>query len=123
MDTVIFVYNAESGLINGLKDAMHKLISPSTYPCNLCTITYGSMGMHDEWREFVAGLGVPVEFLHKNELSAQYGIDDVSLPAAFVRSDEGTLSSFLDSETLDSLTSLGELKTALSDRIAEIAGS
>ncbi len=76
--------------------------------------------MHDEWREFIAGLGVPVDFLHKDELLAQYGLDDVSLPAAFSKSEEGTLSSLLDSETLNSLASLDELKSVVAERVAEI---
>lgn len=119
MDTVIFVYNAESGLINGLKDAIHKLISPSTYTCNLCAITFGPLGMHDEWRDFVARLDRPVEFLHRDELSAQYGIDDVDLPAAFTKSAEGKLSPLFDSETLNGFTSLSELKSALLNRIMQ----
>lgn len=119
MNSIIFVYNADSGLINGLKDLIHKVVSPSTYPCSLCAVTYGLSGMHGEWREFVAQLGRPVEFLHKDELEEQYGINDVPLPAAFTRSDEGRLSPLLDSETLDSLTTLSELKAAVANRIAE----
>ncbi len=117
MNTVIFVYNAESGLINGLKDAIHKLISPSTYPCNLCAITYGPLGMRDEWRDFVERLDHPIEFLHKDELLTEYGISDVPLPAAFTKSASGKLSSLFDSETLNGFKSLEDLKTALSNRI------
>ena len=120
MNTLIFVYNADSGLINGLKDLLHKLISPTTYPCSLCAVTYGSLGMHAEWKEFVEQLGHPVEFLHKDELKQQYDITDVPLPVLLGLSDEGQFSTLLDSETLDSLTTLSELKAAVSDRLGKL---
>ena len=37
---LIFIYNAKSGFINELVDIPHKIISPETYDCNLCAITY-----------------------------------------------------------------------------------
>jgi len=40
--TKIFVYNADSGPINGLKDYFHKIIKPETYECNLCAVTFGN---------------------------------------------------------------------------------
>ena len=33
MDKIIFVYNADSGLVNGLIDWAHKIVSPETYSC------------------------------------------------------------------------------------------
>ncbi|WP_232221892.1 hypothetical protein [Methanococcoides burtonii] len=47
-NTLIFVYNADSGLINEMKDYVHKIVSPSTYECNLCAITYGNTGIKNE---------------------------------------------------------------------------
>ncbi|NJM95354.1 MAG: GTPase, partial [Acaryochloridaceae cyanobacterium CSU_5_19] len=40
MDRLIFVYNANSGGINTALDIAHKLLSPSTYRCNLCRLTH-----------------------------------------------------------------------------------
>ena len=82
-EKVVFVYNADSGLLNFVLDAAHKLFAPSTYPCNLCALTYTPTGL-PRWRRFVKTLPWPVEFLHKDELVAQYGADDVALPAAFL---------------------------------------
>ena len=42
---LIFIYNAKSGLVNELLDFAHKIISPETYNCNLCAITYGTFAM------------------------------------------------------------------------------
>lgn len=41
--TLIFVYNAKSGLISAFGDMVHKIVSPATYPCSLCALTYGAV--------------------------------------------------------------------------------
>ena len=42
MSTLLFVYNAKSGIANVLVDISHKLLSPETYSCNLCVITHNT---------------------------------------------------------------------------------
>jgi hypothetical protein len=39
---LIFIYNAKSGLVNEMIDFAHKIVSPETYDCNLCAISYGT---------------------------------------------------------------------------------
>jgi len=53
MSKLIFVYNADSGLLNAMKDWAHKIVSPETYPCSLCALTYDNLGMRRPWREFI----------------------------------------------------------------------
>ncbi len=81
MERLIFVYNADSGLFNTLTDMAHKIFSPATYACNLCAITHSNLGMRKSWKEFLETLAIPLEFLHRDELIAQYGRDDIALPA------------------------------------------
>ncbi len=81
MERLIFVYNADSGLFNTLTDIAHKIFSPATYACNLCAITHSNLGMRKSWKEFLETLAVPLDFLHRDELIAQYGRDDIALPA------------------------------------------
>ena len=50
---LIFIYNAESGLFNAVSDYLHKVISPDTYACSLCQITYGNLGMKKKWKDFL----------------------------------------------------------------------
>jgi hypothetical protein len=64
---IIFVYNANGGKLNGLMDSAHKLVSPSTYSCELCAITHGFFGAKEEWKTFLNDLEIPVEFYHKDE--------------------------------------------------------
>ncbi len=69
MKSLIFVYNADSGLANALLDTGHRLIKPASYPCSLCMTIYGPFGMKRDWKRFIAKLPYQVSFLHKNELS------------------------------------------------------
>src|SRR2546423_6331319 len=82
---LIFVYNAHSGLFNTVSDMAHKIFSPATYPCHLCALTHTNVGMRREWQDFIAGLHVPVEFLHADELVDKYRVADVPLPAILQR--------------------------------------
>ena len=59
---LIFVYNADSGFLNTLGDFAHKIVRPSTYPCNLCAVTFGNLGMKMEWKKFVNSLDVNLTF-------------------------------------------------------------
>ncbi len=73
--TLVFVYNADSGLFNLLTDITHKIFSPQTYNCNLCAVTHDKFGMKNEWREYLKTLNTPVEFLHADEFKAKYQIE------------------------------------------------
>lgn len=64
---LIFVYNAQSGKVNALLDTAHKIVSPSTYACNLCTLTFGSFRENEVWKEFREKSEVPMEFYHADE--------------------------------------------------------
>ena len=107
--TLIFVYNADSGFVNTLLDIGHKIVSPQTYSCNLCAITHSTFRMRDEWKQFVAGLGMPVEFLHRDDLGKKYGIRDVTLPAVF-RKNNGTLEAWVTREEINRCGSLGDFE-------------
>ena len=97
---LVFVYNADSGLFNAVADAAHKIFSPRTYQCNLCALTHSALGMRREWRRFLEGLGVPLEFLHADEWRARYGAAGVPLPAVFRRDGDG-VEMFLDAGAIN----------------------
>ena len=77
---LIFVYNADSGLVAMLGDITHRIVSPQTYPCKLCALTYSVNGMSRDWKNFVGALGRRVIFLHRDELQKLYGIAEVPPP-------------------------------------------
>ena len=88
---VIFVYNAESGLFSALSDYVHKIVSPSTYECQLCAVTYGNLGMKTKWASYVQSLPARVIFTYRDKLRDDQPImKDAELPAGFVIKDGKT---------------------------------
>ena len=80
MDGLIFVYNARSGVFNTLIDYFHKMISPSTYECNLCSLTYNNYGKVKAWKQFIQSLNIPIYFKYSDHLS-EIGLDkETKLP-------------------------------------------
>ena len=72
MKTLIFVYNANSGTLNTLLDIGHKIISPTTYNCQLCALTHGALTEKQQWKEFRESFPHKLVFLHKDEFEEQY---------------------------------------------------
>ena len=107
--TLVFVYNADSGVFSTLTDVVHKMLSPETYQCNLCALTHSTLGMRKEWKEFVERLDTAVEFLHADELKRQYGMADTKLPAVFRRDGE-TLRVLVDADSINACATLDDLK-------------
>tara|TARA_Y100000815_G_scaffold172060_1_gene156420 strand:+ start:40 stop:408 length:369 start_codon:yes stop_codon:yes gene_type:complete len=66
-EKLLFVYNAEAGVVNGLADTLHKLLKPETYACSLCKITHGLLGEKKLWKDFRKNSGYITEFYHKQE--------------------------------------------------------
>ena len=80
MDGLVFVYNARSGVFNSLIDFFHKIISPSTYECSLCSLTYNNYGKVKAWKQFIQSLNIPIYFKYSDHLS-EMGLDkETKLP-------------------------------------------
>ncbi|HEV3467709.1 MAG TPA: hypothetical protein VG148_00195 [Pyrinomonadaceae bacterium] len=118
---LVFVYNADSGLFNAVADAAHKIFSPRTYRCNLCALTHSALGMRKDWKRFLEGLGVPLEFLHADELRARHGAAAVPLPAVFTKNDD-RLEVLLGADAINSCRTGDELKQLIVNRMKEVMG-
>ncbi len=114
---LVFVYNADRGFFNLMADISHKVLSPSTYPCNLCLLTHSAFSMRKEWRDFLAKIKPPLTFLHRDEFRKEFKLED-DLPAIYIK-DLRTynLRPFLDAPTLKTLTGLEDLKQMISDKL------
>ncbi len=106
---IIFVYNADSGVFNLLSDVAHKFFSPQTYACNLCALTHSNFGMRKEWKEFLATLDKPLEFLHADEFDKQYKFGKIEFPAVFTE-EAGKLTLAIDAQTINRCRSIADLK-------------
>ena len=117
---LLFVYNADSGLYNTLTDMAHKILSPETYTCSLCSITHGVFKERDEWRSIIESLPVESSFLHRDEFYRQYPeMNKLSLPALMLKSDEG-LVELLDQENIAASQTLNELYNRILERLDEL---
>lgn len=89
MRKLIFVYNADSGKLNTALDIAHKLISPATYKCNLCSLTYGVFSEREEWKRFRAESDDELTFLHKDEFEQAYDQPQPDYPVVLEETAEG----------------------------------
>jgi len=117
LPTLLFVYNADDGPFNLLAGLAHKVFSPATYPCRLCSITHGPLGMRADWKAFLDGLDRPIEFLHRDQFHRVYGMDGPSLPAIFRKDDDGRVEPLVDAATINAARSIDDLKRILSQRL------
>ena len=67
-DTLYFVYNAKGDIFSVVGDFFHKSLSPKTYPCKLCDLSYGIFSKKKAWEKFLDSLDVDYEFVYKNKL-------------------------------------------------------
>lgn len=118
MKKIILVYNADSGLLNAAKDYIHKIVSPDTYPCSLCAITYDNLGMKSEWKKFIKKIDTEVEILHKDEFHLKYPEQkERKLAAIFGINDNNEFTTIIDADDMNSMKDLIELKNSLEERL------
>ena len=104
---IIFVYNANSGLLNSTFDALHKVVSPKTYQCNLCSLTHGAFTEKEEWSKFVEQSNHSFEFLYKDDFEERFN-QKFSYPCVLSQN-ETMLELLIDSDSLNSLNNLEDL--------------
>ena len=119
---LIIVYNANEGLVAGLLDSIHKALSPATYECSLCAITYGAFTMDRRWRAWLKALPYETVFHHRPDFHAAFPANAAApLPAVFIANGDA-LEILLDpsaiaaSKTVDGL--IAALETVLAQRAA-----
>jgi acyl CoA:acetate/3-ketoacid CoA transferase alpha subunit len=114
--TLIFVYNADSGLFNAITDMAHKIFSPHTYSCQLCSLTHSHVGMRKEWKQFIETLELPVQFLHANELAARYSVEGLSLPVVLIREGE-SIEILVEADVINGCQDMDDLKEIIEDKL------
>ena len=116
---LMFVYNAKSGFMHGVMDLMHKTASPKTYPCKLCQITYSGATMNKFWKRYVADLGIPAVFMHKDEFAKTYPETSINFPAVLLKMDN-TLKMLLSAEDFTRVKDLPDLMKTLNEKLKNV---
>lgn len=119
--SLIFVYNAPDGIVAALIDAVHKLVSPATYPCSLCAVTYGAVAMRRDWRAYLARLPYPVTFYHRDGFRRAFPGLNVSLPAILIADAGAPPRLLIDAATLDAQADVASLIATLDAALAASA--
>tara|TARA_A100001015_G_C15040094_1_gene739065 strand:+ start:1378 stop:1794 length:417 start_codon:yes stop_codon:yes gene_type:complete len=102
---LIFVYNAKSGGLNAVLDYVHKMVSPDTYDCNLCKLTYDNFGQIKKWNDFLTSYNISADYYYRDHL-IQIGMNPgIDLPAVFL--DDKSL--LLGARDINSFKTLEEL--------------
>ncbi len=120
--SLIFIYNANSGLRNGVMDIAHKLISPSSYECSLCNLTHGIFKEQKLWKSFREGSDIEMEFLHKDEFERQYASKfgyKFTFPV-ILSAEKNGLQLLVSTEELNGLVKLEELIALLQNRLLKL---
>ncbi len=103
---LIFVYNADSGPISGLFDIGHKIISPGSYSCGLCQLTFDTFTEKQAWRVFRESSPIEMEFLHRDEFEKKYGMQ-FDYPVILRQNEETEI--LLSKKEIDGVAHLDEL--------------
>lgn len=120
--TLLFVYNADEGLFAAIGDAVHKVMSPATYACSLCAVSYGALRMRPDWRAYLQSLPFETRFFHRQDFKRAYpALAELALPAILL--DQGTGPRLLvEARTLDQVDQVDQLIATLRAALTEAAG-
>jgi hypothetical protein len=118
--TLLIVYNADEGLFAALGDAVHKAVSPATYPCSLCAVSYGAVRMRPEWRAHLQALPYGTRFYHRPDFRRAYpALAALPLPAILLDAEAGPRV-LLDASTLNALPDVEALIRALDGSLGQV---
>ena len=109
---LLFVYNANAGFINGMMDLVQKTAKPETYPCKLCLVTFSGATMKKIWKQYIADIGMPTTFLHRDEFAKLYPNISIEFPAVLIEEDK-TLSILVSRHEFETINYLPELMNVL----------
>lgn len=119
MPSLLFVYNADSGLGNALLDAAHKIVNPTTYSCALCQLTFGTFSEKKKWKDFRENFHLPMTFLHKDEFFEAYSSlapESIELPIIYKVENEN-LETIVEASELNRLENESDLIDMISKRL------
>ena len=112
---LIFIYNAKSGVVNELIDFAHKIVSPETYDCNLCAISYGAFSMKKKWSTYIETLPFKSTFTYKDKFSKN-GYTNIKFPSVFMRSNEN-LDEIISAIEINEIKNLDQLIGLLNQKL------
>ena len=99
IERLIFVFDADSGSLSAFFDSARKALKLGG--CALCSITHGLTGEKSDWRDCREEIGVPVEYVHRDEVSPELEEAAGGVLPAVVAAVDGDLVHLMDRQVLD----------------------
>ena len=112
MDTLILVYNADTSYSSKMFDGIHKIISPSTYKCDLCLLTHDWFGEKETWKSFVKNHKSRFKMMYKNEFEQKYPLLKTTYPAIYTFNISTPVPKRYPVESINQLRNIAGLLTA-----------
>lgn len=118
MTKLIFIYNANAGKVSAIIDSFHKILSPSTYQCHLCAITFGNFSEDKIWKAFRVQSKTEMKFYHKDEFLKEFRskwLPKFDFPIV-LSEEKGELAVFITSKELIKLENASQLISEIKKR-------
>lgn len=109
MKTLLFVYNTTTNVFDLLTEAAHKIFSPETVECNLCSLTYGTALKKKEWKEFLESIDMEKKFHLKDTFQKKYPAVEADFPAVFIMDDNNEPEILVTADELNRAETLEEM--------------
>ena len=100
INELIMIYDAPSGKLAAVSDSLKKIFGRG---CSLCAMTHGLVSKRKEWQEFEEGVGVPISYLHDDEideLKQRLGKTNLQLPAVLAELVDGEVVTLLEPDVI-----------------------
>ena len=115
---LVFGYNADNDVLNSVIGYVHKVFSPNTYPCELCSLTHSNIGERKQWKDFRVTQEIKMTFIYKTEFQQRFK-KEVELPAVIWLKDGKELI-LLEKKEITSFINLDQLMEAIILRLQTI---
>lgn len=112
---LIFVYNAKQGIANKLFDAGHKLFSPSTYACELCSLSHHAFGARASWKKFLNETQIPIRVMYQDGFEKEFK-EKLQFPVVLTHDSSG-ICCILDKNEIRQFNDLDEMLVSIHNRL------
>ena len=116
---MLFVYNLDKGSLADIRNHLHSTVSAQTPQCNLWALISSPVGMKKSWKRFTSELGVPVQYLYRDEFAVEFGPLKFPFPAVYLKVGE-TLKVMITSEEINRCAATDDLIAIVNKRLEQI---
>ncbi len=115
----LFVYNAKSDKLHKYLDFAHKIISPKTYACDLCSLTHGNFGEREAWTKFRKTFTKELIFLYKDQFEKEFKPEE-TYPVILEKNKRNEIRVLISTNELKKIKQVEELITLIQNKITVV---